>query len=92
MAEAKKKLFNLKSEEGVDEILEHVVNGIADNAITRNQADPINTAVKQKLNLIRLKQRYLEMFVDIHREKIRTGEMGVDDVAKKLPHFFQEIE
>jgi hypothetical protein len=92
-AEAKKNgQFNLKTEDGVDDILEYVVNGIADNSLTRSQADPINTAVKQKLNLVRLKNKWLEMYFNVNRQRIQTGEMEVDEVIQKLPAFFHDTK
>ena len=80
--------FTLQTEEGMNKVLDHVVNGMAQNKMNRSQADPINTAIKQKLNLERMRLKYAEMYLDVHKGEIRSGAKGLTDVSSVMPEFF----
>ena len=92
MGKAEKNHFSLKTEDGVTEVLEHVANGVANGDMQKSQADPINTTCKLKLNLLNLKAKYLQMFIEAFKPKIRAGEVDPDTLLEKMPKFFHHEE
>jgi hypothetical protein len=87
-----KKKYSLKTNQDVTEVLEYVVNGMVNNEITQGQANPINTAIKQREKLLALRLKYLGMFIDVHKPRVRAGEISEQDIIEKLPKFFKNEE